>query len=119
MIWNVEDFTTEDEVVWKCIEALNRLSSSSFIYSLKTQIGDQKGLNDKISDKDQMMHRSLFVDDILVHVWALQVYGVGMGLTSFKVFVTIIQTLLGPQWMPFGMAIDAFEVMMSFSNTCK
>jgi len=83
MIRDAEDFTAKDE-------ALNRLSSSSFVYGLKTQIGDQEGLGGKISDEDRTMHRSLSVDDILTHTQALRVYGVGMGLTSFGVFATII-----------------------------
>ena len=83
MIRDAEDFTAEDE-------ALNRLSSSSFVYGLKTQIGDQEGLGGKISDKDRTMHRSLSVDNILTHTQALRVYSVGMGLISFGVFATII-----------------------------
>ncbi|KAF8494857.1 heat shock protein 70 [Russula emetica] len=51
MIREAEDFATEDEVARKRIEALNGLSS--FVYGLKTQIGDQEGLGGKISDEDR------------------------------------------------------------------
>ncbi|KAN0120439.1 Heat shock protein 70 family [Russula decolorans] len=51
MIREAEDFAAEDEVARKRIEALNGLSS--FVYGLKTQIGDQEGLGGKISDEDR------------------------------------------------------------------
>jgi heat shock protein 5 len=51
MIREAEDFATEDEVARKRIEALNALSS--FVYGLKTQIGDQDGLGGKIDDDDR------------------------------------------------------------------
>lgn len=51
MIREAEDFAAEDEVARKRIEALNGLSS--FVYGLKTQIGDQDGLGGKISDEDR------------------------------------------------------------------
>jgi heat shock protein 5 len=51
MIREAEDFASEDELARKRIEALNSLSS--FVYGLKTQIGDQEGLGGKISDEDR------------------------------------------------------------------
>jgi endoplasmic reticulum chaperone BiP len=51
MIREAEDFAAEDEVARKRIEALNGLSS--FVYGLKTQIGDQDGLGGKIDDEDR------------------------------------------------------------------
>ncbi|KAI9451252.1 heat shock protein 70 [Lactarius psammicola] len=51
MIREAEDFAAEDEVARKRIEALNALSS--FVYGLKTQIGDQEGLGGKIDDDDR------------------------------------------------------------------
>ena len=51
MIREAEDFAAEDEVARKRIEALNGLSS--FVYGLKTQIGDQEGLGGKITDDDR------------------------------------------------------------------
>ena len=51
MIREAEDFAAEDEVARKRIEALNALSS--FVYGLKTQIGDQDGLGGKIDDDDR------------------------------------------------------------------
>lgn len=51
MIREAEDFAAEDESARKRIEALNGLSS--FVYGLKTQIGDQEGLGGKISDDDR------------------------------------------------------------------
>jgi heat shock protein 5 len=51
MIREAEDFAAEDETARKRIEALNSLSS--FVYGLKTQIGDQEGLGGKISDEDR------------------------------------------------------------------
>ncbi|KAH9033559.1 heat shock protein 70 [Lactarius hengduanensis] len=51
MIREAEDFAAEDDVARKRIEALNALSS--FIYGLKTQIGDQEGLGGKIDDDDR------------------------------------------------------------------
>lgn len=50
-IREAEDFAAEDEAARKRIEALNGLSS--FVYGLKTQIGDQEGLGGKISDEDR------------------------------------------------------------------
>ena len=51
MVREAEEFAADDEVQRKRIEALNSLSS--FVYSLKTQLGDQDGLGGKISDEDK------------------------------------------------------------------
>ena len=51
MIREAEEFASEDEAAHKHIEVLNALSS--FVYGLKTQIGDQHGLGAKISDADR------------------------------------------------------------------
>jgi endoplasmic reticulum chaperone BiP len=51
MIREAEEFSAEDDAARKRIEALNALSS--FVYGLKTQIGDQEGLGGKISDDDR------------------------------------------------------------------
>jgi len=51
MIREAEEFASEDEAARKRIEALNALSS--FVYGLKTQIGDQDGLGGKIGDEDR------------------------------------------------------------------
>lgn len=51
MIREAEEFAADDEVARKRIEALNSLSS--FVYGLKTQIGDQEGLGGKIDDDDR------------------------------------------------------------------
>lgn len=51
MIREAEDFAAEDESARKRIEGLNGLST--FVYGLKTQIGDQDGLGGKISDEDR------------------------------------------------------------------
>jgi len=54
MVRSAKEFAAEDEVTRKCIKAFNGLSS--FVYGLKTQIGDQEGLGGKISDED---HKAL------------------------------------------------------------
>ncbi|KIM55494.1 hypothetical protein SCLCIDRAFT_30351 [Scleroderma citrinum Foug A] len=51
MVREAEDFASEDEVNPKCIKALNSLSS--FVYGLKSQLGDQSGLGGKLSDGDK------------------------------------------------------------------
>ncbi|KAI0311043.1 heat shock protein 70, partial [Amylostereum chailletii] len=51
MIREAEEFASEDEAQRRRIEALNSLST--FIYGLKTQLGDQEGLGGKISDDDR------------------------------------------------------------------
>ena len=51
MIREAEEFAAEDDDARKRIEALNSLSS--FVYGLKTQIGDQEGLGGKIDDDDR------------------------------------------------------------------
>ncbi|KAI0042101.1 heat shock protein 70 [Auriscalpium vulgare] len=51
MIREAEEFASEDDAQRRRIEALNALSS--FVYGLKTQIGDQEGLGGKISDSDK------------------------------------------------------------------
>jgi len=51
MVAEAEKFAEEDEAQRKRIEALNSLSS--FVYGLKTQLGDQEGLGGKISDEDK------------------------------------------------------------------
>ncbi|KAI9512142.1 heat shock protein 70 [Russula earlei] len=51
MIQEAEEFASDDEASRKRIEALNALSS--FVYGLKTQIGDQDGLGGKIDDDDR------------------------------------------------------------------
>lgn len=51
MIKEAEDFASEDKASCARTEALNSLSS--FVYSLKAQLGDQKGFGGKISDSDK------------------------------------------------------------------
>ena len=51
MIQEAEDFAAEDEASRKRVEALNSLSS--FVYGIKTQLGDQEGLGGKIDDDDR------------------------------------------------------------------
>ncbi|KAJ6526552.1 heat shock protein 70 family [Mycena vulgaris] len=51
MVAEAEQFASEDEAQRKRIEALNSLSS--FVYGLKTQLGDQEGLGGKVSDEDK------------------------------------------------------------------
>jgi len=51
MVREAEQFAAEDEAQRKRIEALNSLSS--FVYGLKTQLGEQEGLGGKISDEDK------------------------------------------------------------------
>ena len=51
MVGEAEKFASEDAAQRKRIEALNSLSS--FVYGVKTQLNDQKGLGGKISDGDK------------------------------------------------------------------
>ncbi|KAJ2923135.1 hypothetical protein H1R20_g13959, partial [Candolleomyces eurysporus] len=51
MVAEAEKFAAEDEAQRKRIEALNSLSS--FVYGLKSQLGDQEGLGGKLSDEDK------------------------------------------------------------------
>ncbi|KAJ7468606.1 heat shock protein 70 family [Mycena latifolia] len=51
MVAEAEQFASEDEAQRKRIEALNSLSS--FVYGLKSQLGDQEGLGGKVSDEDK------------------------------------------------------------------
>ena len=51
MVAEAEKFASEDEAQRKRIEALNSLSS--FVYGVKSQLGDQEGLGGKISDEDK------------------------------------------------------------------
>ncbi|KAJ7830520.1 heat shock protein 70 family [Mycena olivaceomarginata] len=51
MVAEAEQFASEDDAQRKRIEALNSLSS--FVYGLKTQLGDQEGLGGKVSDEDK------------------------------------------------------------------
>jgi len=51
MVAEAEKFAEEDEAQRKRIEALNSLSS--FVFGLKSQLGDQEGLGGKISDEDK------------------------------------------------------------------
>jgi heat shock protein 5 len=51
MVQEAEQFAAEDEAHRKRIEAQNSLSS--FVYGLKTQLGDQEGLGGKISEDDK------------------------------------------------------------------
>jgi heat shock protein 5 len=51
MVREAEQFAAEDEAQRKRIEALNSLSS--FVYGLKSQLGDQEGLGGKIEDEDK------------------------------------------------------------------
>ncbi|KAG0707143.1 heat shock protein 70 family [Suillus ampliporus] len=51
MVREAEDFASEDEFNRKRIESLNALSS--FVYGLKSQLGDQTGLGGKIDDDDK------------------------------------------------------------------
>ncbi|KAL4074688.1 heat shock protein 70 family [Scleroderma yunnanense] len=51
MVHKAEGFALKDEANHKHIEALNSLSS--FIYRLKSQLGNQSGLGGKLSDDDK------------------------------------------------------------------
>ena len=51
MIREAEEFAAEDEAQRARVEALNSLSS--FVYGLKSQLGDQEGLGGKVSDEDK------------------------------------------------------------------
>lgn len=51
MVKEAEEFASEDEAQRKRIEALNSLSS--FVFSLKSQLGDQEGLGGKIDEDDK------------------------------------------------------------------
>jgi len=51
MVKEAEEFASEDEAQRKRIEALNGLSS--FIFTLKTQLGDQEGLGGKLAEDDK------------------------------------------------------------------
>ncbi|TCD62823.1 ATPase with role in protein import into the ER [Steccherinum ochraceum] len=51
MVREAEEFAAEDDAQRKRIEALNSLSS--FVYGLKSQLGDQEGLGGKLSDDDK------------------------------------------------------------------
>ena len=51
MVCEAEDFASEDEANPKRVKALNSLSS--FVYGLKSQLGDQSGLGGKLSDGDK------------------------------------------------------------------
>jgi heat shock protein 5 len=51
MVAEAEEFAAEDEAQKKRIEALNSLSS--FVYSLKTQLGDSDGLGSKLDADDK------------------------------------------------------------------
>jgi len=51
MVREAEDFASEDEANRKRIESLNALST--FVYGLKSQLGDQTGLGGKIDDGDK------------------------------------------------------------------
>ena len=51
MVKEAEEFASEDEAQRKRIEALNALSS--FIFSLKTQLGDQEGFGGKLDEEDK------------------------------------------------------------------
>jgi heat shock protein 5 len=51
MVREAEDFASEDEANRKRIESLNSLST--FVYGLKSQLGDQTGLGGKIDDDDK------------------------------------------------------------------
>ncbi|KAG6331821.1 hypothetical protein ID866_7266 [Astraeus odoratus] len=51
MVREAEEFASEDDANRRRIEALNSLSS--FVYGLKSQLGDQSGLGGKLSDDDK------------------------------------------------------------------
>ncbi|EAU87549.2 hsp70-like protein [Coprinopsis cinerea okayama7 len=51
MVADAEKFAAEDEAQRKRIEALNALSS--FVYGLKSQLGDKEGMGGKLADDDK------------------------------------------------------------------
>lgn len=51
MVREAEQFAAEDEAQRKRIEAQNSLSS--FLYGLKSQLGDQEGLGGKVGEEDK------------------------------------------------------------------
>ena len=51
MVREAEEFAAEDEANRKRIEALNSLST--FVYSLKSQLGDQEGMGGRLEEDDK------------------------------------------------------------------
>ncbi|KAK7029823.1 78 kDa glucose-regulated like protein [Favolaschia claudopus] len=80
MVAEAEQFASEDDAQRKRIEALNSLSS--FVYGLKTQLGDQEGMGGKVSDEDKKT--------------ILAANGASAGVEDLEEKLAEIQTIVNP-----------------------
>ena len=78
MVKEAEEFAAEDEANRKRIEALNSLST--FVYSLKTQLGDQEGMGGKLDDED----KKAILDIVKETTEWIEAYGQGAGAEELE-----------------------------------
>ena len=65
MMREAEKLVAEDEADRKCIEVLNDLST--FVHDLKSQLGDQWDMGDKLKDDEKRIVVRHHVTDARVH----------------------------------------------------
>ncbi|KAJ7840745.1 heat shock protein 70 family [Mycena leptocephala] len=112
MVAEAEQFASEDEAQRKRIESLNSLSS--FVYGLKTQLGDQEGLGGKVSDEDKKTILAAVKDTT---DW-IDENGATAGVEDLEEKLAEIQTIVNPitsklyanSGAPGGSSDDDFEM---------
>jgi endoplasmic reticulum chaperone BiP len=90
MVKEAEEFAAEDEANRKRIEALNSLST--FVYGLKSQLGDQDGLGGKIDDDD----KKTILDSIKEATDWIEEYGQSASAEDLEEKLGEIQAVVNP-----------------------
>ena len=90
MVREAEAFAAEDEANRKRIEALNSLST--FVYSLKSQLGDQEGLGGKIDDDD----KKTILDAVKETTEWIEEYGQSATAEDLEEKLSEVQNIVNP-----------------------
>lgn len=90
MVQEAEEFAAEDEANRKRIEALNSLST--FVYGLKSQLGDDDGLGGKIDDDD----KKTLLDAIKETTEWIEEYGQSASAEDLEEKLQDVQKIVSP-----------------------
>ncbi|EMD35028.1 hypothetical protein CERSUDRAFT_116540 [Gelatoporia subvermispora B] len=90
MVKEAEEFAADDEAQRKRIEALNSLST--FVYGLKSQLGDQEGLGGRLEEDDK---KELLTTIKETTEW-IDSYGQGATAEELEEKLTEVQNIVSP-----------------------
>ena len=90
MVREAEEFAAEDEANRKRIEALNSLST--FVYSLKSQLGDQEGMGGRLEEDD----KKTILDAVKETQEWIEEYGAGATADELEEKLAEVQHVVNP-----------------------